>query len=324
MFALYTILAVAVAGVSSPEAPTDQQVQSAVERSIPFIEEKGEWWIEKKECVSCHRVGNMVWSLGDARRRGFDVSDQFVEWVQWAADASLSTNDKDKVVGLLNKEGVAQILFSLDRDAKQADTRKQLTALLLDEQQPDGSWKPGGQLPSQKRPKPETTSVSTMWIALALASEGPDKQSSGTIKRAIESIKPSPPGKSTEWYAVQLLLATARNDQAQRDHFVTELRGQQQADGGWGWLVGDPSDALGTGMAMYALARAGVDRGDPAIKNAQQFLISTQRDDGSWRVQGTKANKKDRVEETAVYWGTTWAALGLMATLPDQPIRPGS
>ncbi|MCA9084810.1 MAG: hypothetical protein KDA81_12175, partial [Planctomycetaceae bacterium] len=58
---------------------------------------------------------------------------------------------------------------------------------------------------------------------------------------------------------------------------------------------------------------------DPSIKHGQQFLVNAQRDDGSWTVQGTKANKKDDVEETAVYWGTTWAALGLMASIPDQP-----
>ncbi|MFG0256000.1 MAG: hypothetical protein ACF787_13055, partial [Rhodopirellula sp. JB053] len=63
------------------------------------------------------------------------------------------------------------------------------------------------------------------------------------------------------------------------------------------------------------------DRGDPSIKHAQQFLVNTQGDDGSWTVQGTKANKKDHVQETAVYRGTTWAAIGLMATLPAHPTQ---
>lgn len=319
MFTASSILALAVVGVLPADAPTNDQVQEAVQRSIPYIQERGAWWIEEKKCVSCHRVNTMVWSLNAARRNGFAVSDNLDEWLKWAVDSSLSTNDKGKVVGLGNKEGVAQLVLSLDRNADQDGSRGELAALLLDGQQPDGSWKPGGQLPSQKRPKSETASVSTMWLTLALVNEGPKEQAAPAVQRAMKFIKQSPPGKSTEWYAVQLLLAAQRNDRTSRDQFVNELRKQQQADGGWGWLVGQKSDALGTGMAMYALARAGVNREDPSIKQAQQFLVSTQGDDGSWTVQGTKAKKKDHVQETAVYWGTTWAALGLMASLPDLP-----
>ena len=40
---------------------------------------------------------------------------------------------------------------------------------ILAKQNKDGSWNPGGQLPSQKRPVPETKQVSTMWTILALA-----------------------------------------------------------------------------------------------------------------------------------------------------------
>ena len=74
------------------------------------------------------------------------------------------------------------------------------------------------------------------------------------------------------------------------------------------WLGLRPADA------RVAVA---VDVDDAMIKRAQRFLIDTQRDDGSWAVQGTKANKKDRIEETAVYWGTTWAVIGLVESLPN-------
>ena len=318
MSALSSML-IAVVGVLPADGPTNDQVQAAVQRSIPYIQEQGSWWIEEKKCVSCHRVGTMIWSLSAARQQGFEVSDKLDDWQSWATEVSLSTNDKGKVVGLGNKEGVAQILLSLHGDADQSDARKKLTALLLDGQQADGSWKPGGQLPSQKRPKPETTSVSTMWLALALISEASDEQVAPAVEQAMTFITESPPGKSTEWYAVQLLLAAWRNDLPSRDQFAEELRTRQQADGGWGWIVGEESDALGTGMAVYALMRAGVDRDDPSILRARQFLVSTQHDDGSWAVRGTKANRKDDVQETAVYWGTTWAALGLIATLHNEP-----
>ena len=108
--------------------------------------------------------------------------------------------------------------------------RQELAALLLDGQQPDGSWKPGGQLPSQKRPILETTTVSTIWLTLALTSAGSMEQVASAVERAMKFIQQSPPGKSTEWYAVRLLLAAQTNDDALRDQLVKELCNQQQTD----------------------------------------------------------------------------------------------
>jgi len=318
MFALGYALTFATVGVLPAGEPTTAQVRETVQRSIPYIQAKGASWIEEQKCVSCHQVNTMVWSLSAARRNSFQVSDNLDDWIKWATDTSLSKNDKGEVVGLGNKEGVAQLLLSLDSDADKCTVRKELTTLLADGQKPDGSWKPGGQLPSQKRPRSETVTVSTMWLALALMTEQASETNTPAVERALSFTEASPPGKSTEWYAVRLLLAVQLEDYELRDRLVKTIREHQQPDGGWGWLVAEDSDALGTGFAIYALLHAGVSSEDASIKRAQQFLINTQRADGSWAVNGTKAGRKDYVEETSVYWGTTWAALGLMAGLPDQ------
>ncbi|QDU10416.1 Prenyltransferase and squalene oxidase repeat protein [Gimesia aquarii] len=307
--------------VFAEDKPKTTQVREAIQRSIPYIEEKGLWWIEKKKCVSCHRVGTMLWSLREAKRNGFKVSEKLDEWFNWATDASLSKNDKGKLVGLGNREGVVQILFSFDPnnlDPGQSETRKKLIALLNEGQQSEGSWKPGGQLPSQKRSKSETMSVTTMWLTLALLVEENNKDTQ-VVERALKYIAASSSGKSVEWYALRLLLAEERKETGLRDQTLNKLLSQQKPDGGWGWIVDEESDALGTGMALYALLRAGLKRQDNAIKRAQQFLISTQRKDGSWPVRGTKEKKKDRVQETAVFWGTTWAVIGLVESLPEEP-----
>lgn len=297
-------------------APTSAQIRKTIQRAIPFVEEKGVNWIEKKDCVSCHRVSTMVWSLSLARAKGFKVSDELDEWIDWSVKKSLAKNDKGKIIGHGNKEGVAQLLLGMGDLS--AAKRGQLVALLPNAQLADGSWKPGGQLPGQKRPLPETSSVSTLWLALALL-ESANVQAAAVAVKAIESVEKSAAGKSTEWYALRLMIAVQSEEKVARAKFIKSLRQQQNADGGWGWMVGEESDALGTGMAMYALQRAGLDHHDATLSRAQQFLIGTQGKNGSWPVRGTKAKKKKSVQETSTYWGTTWAVIALGTGLPQRP-----
>lgn len=317
MSIVFSIVLVTIFGAPTDAPSTENSIREVIQRSIPYIEKQGTNWIETKECVSCHRVNTMVWSLREAGKHGFDVSDELGQWQDWAIESSLSENDEGVIVGTRNQEGVAQLILSLGNEPASAESRQNLMELLKEGQQPSGSWKPDGQLPTQKRPKPETEAVSTMWIASAFLDSATDKQPAPIVDRAIEYITQSKPGKSTEWYTVRLLLAVQQGDENSRDRLIQDLRSQQREDGGWGWIVGDTSDALGTGMAMHALRSAGVSRSDQSITRAQSFLIDTQGDDGSWKVRGTKANTRDHVEETASYWGTTWAVLGLIASLPE-------
>ena len=304
---------------AAPPVPGESntaQVRKTIQQAIPFIEEKGVDWIEDKNCVSCHRVSTMVWSLSLARAKGFTVSDELDKWIDWSVKVSLGKNDKGKIVGHGNKEGVAQLLLGLGD--LPAAKRSKLVALLPNAQRADGSWKPGGQLPGQKRALPETSNVSTMWHTLALRGAANEKTATVAAK-ALKSIRKSAPGKSTEWHALRLLLALQSEDKVERVKFIKSLRRQQNTDGGWGWMIGGKSDALGTGLALYALQRAGVNRTDAALARARKFLLTTQRKDGAWPVHGTKEKKKNSVQKTATYWGTTWAVIALATGLPRQP-----
>jgi len=45
-------------------------------------------------------------------------------------------------------------------------------------------------------------------------------------------------------------------------------------------------------------------------------LIDTQRDDGTWAVRSTLERSRDEVTDTAVYWGSAWAVIGLAEIKP--------
>lgn len=120
----------------------DLSLRQTIERSIPYIELKGQEWIKKNKCVSCHQVNTMIWSLSLAKQKGFMVSEKLESWIDWSVKESLKTNEKEKVVGRLNKEGVAQILFA---DLKIEDSkREKLLDLLALDQKKDGTWDAGG------------------------------------------------------------------------------------------------------------------------------------------------------------------------------------
>lgn len=62
---------------------------------------------------------------------------------------------------------------------------------------------------------------------------------------------------------------------------VKRLLEGQNADGGWGWAKGQPSDADSTALALEALAAAGRNREDPVIKKALAHLKSLQGPTGA-------------------------------------------
>ena len=296
---------------------SEAKMRESIQKSLPYIEERGQWWIRSKKCVSCHRLGNMVWTLSEARKAGFQVSDKLDQWIEYSINRSAEKNDKGKLNGATNKEGVAQLLVAAFSSVESKE-QNQLRSILTKGQQSNGLWRPGGQLPKQKRPSKETTEVASMWIALALQTEDPKSPiAQKLVENTVKTVSQSSARKSVEWYALRALLAKSRMNKKQVSQTTSQLTKMQKDDGGWAWVDGDDSDALATGIAIYALAKTGTKSDHKTIQGGVRFLLSTQTPLGNWKVHGTKANARKRVQETSTYWGTTWAALGLIANLPQ-------
>lgn len=297
------------------------QARETAERAIPYIEKDGTAWIKDRKCLACHYVGYMVWSFREARQRGFDIDQaKLAEWTDWSLSHAVGQG----------AEGPAQVLLARDRSDQDEKTAKLVAALsdaIVKKQEKDGSWKPGGQLPSQKRPISETTQASTMLCVLGLDTlDKPSEQVVEARDKALAWLKATPPnGKdaavSSEWYGLRLAVAKKFGDPAEVAALRDTILAAQQSDGGWGWLWADKSDAFGTGVSLYALAEAGVPSTDPAIERAWKFLIETQTDQGSWIVNGTKKETKDKPHPFSGFWGSTWALLGLSKTLPDAVLK---
>ncbi len=287
-------------------ALSPQEARRAVERSLPYVEKHGVAWIESRKCASCHHVPLLVWSHREALDRGFAVdAKKLDDWTKWSVEFSLTSKTKE---GRRNGGGLdtmAQLILARPAKADGAPYRE-LADLIAGEQKPEGYWEAGGQLPFQRRPKQETHDASTMWVLHSLRSLGREEEP-GRAK-AMAWLKERKPGQSGESLALHLLTAPS-------EPLRKELLARQNGNGGWSWLAGEESDALATGQSLYVLSVSGVEADAEPVRRARDFLVGTQREDGSWHVPSTKPKSKD--VSISSYWGTAWAAIGLLRTLPE-------
>ena len=279
----------------------------SVDRALAYIFDKGEAWIKERKCVSCHMIPHMMWSLSAASQSGHALPpEKAKELTQWSLEDTQSE--------FPGSEGLAQMIL-----AKGGRVRgeERFTAHFVDalqkRQRADGSWGIGGQTPEQKRPRVESIEVTTMWAALALDQELGEK-AKPAVDRAREFISTPRPRHSNEWFAARFLFANRFGEKEVAEKMVDLLRRAQNEDGGWGWLNGMESDAIATGQTLYALSFAPKDKSSKLIARGRAFLQKTQRKDGAWTVKGTLSQHKSEVMPTSVFWGTTWAVIGLCRT----------
>jgi hypothetical protein len=145
------------------------------------------------------------------------------------------------------------------------------------------------------------------------------------VERAAKWLASQTP-ISTEDRSMQLLgLKWANTQNRVRDTRTRELMALQRADGGWSQTPYLSSDAYATGQVLYTLHELGVPSRDPAFRRGVEYLLRTQRDDGSWYVK-SRAMKIQPYFESGFPYGhdqwisstaTAWAAMALSLAAPE-------
>ena len=290
-----------------------RSLKQSIESAIPYIQQNAQVWIDKKKCVSCHQIPFGLWSTQVAKNAGHKIDEElFQKQSKWALEICDSNlNAKTMKRDGAGTDTIYQMLLS-GIAVTEPDTTDSLATLLTTLQEPDGSFKPAGQLPSQKRPVLETTHVSTGWAAIMYNDIG-SKQYQGAADNALKYSMSDFRGDSTEWLAVKSILDHQQQHSKSESAALARLLESQQDDGGWGWDHTNTSDAFATGVALYAISRCdGINQ--TVIEKAREFLIRTQSDDGNWIVPSTKKARNNKPGATSNYWGTCWAVIGLVST----------
>ena len=304
---------------SAPPAkpPSESELRATITKGLGFLAKDGEAWRESKDCNGCHHLPEMLWSHREAKLRGFDVDQKkFDEWLAWADERA-----KNKAPGL---EMLALLKLAMpDRPVPE------LTKMIVADQKPDGSWNPAGQFTSQKRDADaKANSTRIFLLALATLDAAAPEAEDARAKAAAFLAKKDVPA-SIESLVFRSLYARRTGATADADAMRAQILKLQRGDGGWSYVIGENmSDAHATGQVLLALQPDAADaKTAEAIARAQQWLVKTQREDGSWPSDFTRISKGDRsapekaksAKDAAMiytYFGSGWATIGLLQSVP--------
>jgi squalene-hopene/tetraprenyl-beta-curcumene cyclase len=316
---IFLILALGQQGPSQADR-TPQDVRAAIGRSLPFLEREGVAWKETRGCTSCHHVPMMLWTHHEARKHGFSIHEAAVEEAQdWALGQYLGhpkflPTGQDKS---FPKRGPGPGAVYLALGVGTADRKGNRASEALEKlgdhfrsmQEADGSWS----IKQSTPPLVDGDDVATLLILLALDSIKGDETARQARERALRWLERAPRREETQSLVLRTMVAARFGNGEGAQESAARLRDRQHEDGGWGQVAGRASDALATGQALCALAAAGEPCDGRATLRAWKFLLGSQRDDGSWLVKTRTPKGHDQIIS---YYGTGWATIGLMRTLP--------
>lgn len=305
-------------GAAAAQAPTAAAMRPVAERGLAAVEREGLAWWKVRKCNGCHHGGFLLWTHYEAERRGFDVdAGKLQAWTKQAFDFYLAKAKDHRANKNGHVEGMSILLgrpAPATADAEEPPPLKTVADLVALAQHDDGSYKYAGQ--PLHRSDAENVEVTTLWSILTLAPF--DRVAGSYVKQREQSLgwlRKVNAGDSNEAVVLRLLVEHKVGEAAKAKALLEQLQKQQNADGGWSWTKGRPSEAYATGQSLYALGQMGLGENDAAVQRAWAFLASRQKQDGAWDSPTRKPNAKDN--PIAAYWGTAWATLGLVRTLPD-------
>lgn len=309
----------------------ENQARRAVEQGMAFLEKDAIKWRKEHQCSTCHHGTMTVWALSEARSQGYVVaSDTLANVAKWTKERLENINKpRDTRMGwnmvntsALYLEVMAQALPQ--QEVVSADERKSIAGHLLRHQEPDGSWA-WSIAPPQNRAPPhfESDEVVTLLAYLALGSQDPTdvKEKSATREgraKAAAWLAKVSPSNTTQAAGLRLWVMVRAGESLSVQAEIDEYLRRQNKDGGWSQNKGLPSDAYSTGQALYFLSLAGVKNSRPEIQRGVSFLVATQKQDGSWPMtpRAHPGAKPASNPVPIIYFGSAWATLGLMRSVP--------
>jgi squalene-hopene/tetraprenyl-beta-curcumene cyclase len=302
--------------------------REAIDRGLAFVEQDAVKWRKERTCATCHHGAMTVWAMSEAKRQGIDVKPEtFADVVAWTKER-LKDIDKPRDTRLgwsmvnspaLNLAAMAEAIPQ--QDALSAEELRKIAGHLVRHQEAEGQWA-WSAAPVANRPPPffESDEVATVLGLIDMRPHlpaAPQEKSEfrDSYSKAGAWLAKATPTETTQSLAYRLfrdvqLKKSAEDLQPQ----VDRLLARQNQDGGWGQLKDAASDAYATGQALYFLRIAGVPGDREPIQRGVKFLVSTQKEDGSWPMvrRGHEGVTPGPFIIPITYFGSAWGTMGLL------------
>jgi ankyrin repeat protein len=319
----------APSGVEGPDA-----VRAAIERAIPLLQSSARTWFEERPCASCHHQGLGMVAVTLARDRGFRIDQGLLDDQVRRTTPPPAWRDRYLLGEVSINEQIGESYRAVARGVAGAG-RSPLTDLqvhmLAGKQHVSGHWNSYSHRPPLEDTEFTATAITIRALQLFRV-ENRAQEMADRVARARRWLESAGPRASSSEDRAMVLFglrwAGAGVDAIRkaRDSIVAD----QRKDGGWAQVTTRPSDSYATGQALVALNQAaGMPVTDPAYRRGVEFLLQSQRLDGSWLVE-TRRTRQPGLEhfETGFphgkhqfisYAGSASGTLALILSLDGSP-----
>lgn len=316
------VIILPLAALAADETPKTANPSAAIDRALSFLAKDAMAWKEQHNCVSCHHAALIMWAMREAKGRGHVVDEPVLaELTDWMAKSGDGKTGVPRPEGRPKAFNAKAVLFALalQTDPQPSETTKEGIKRMIEtvkgDQLDNGQWHawPDTRPPIFGPSDDTTTTYATLVLLPAAAG---DETAKAARDKAVAWLTTTPSDDDPQSVAMRLVLWQRLGRPAEETQpLIMRITQRQNADGGWSQSTEMASDAWATGQALYALSHAGVKADDPMLARGREFLIKTQREDGSWAMTSrpcppSNAGAKLLMPITGA--GSAWGVLGLV------------
>ena len=310
--------------------------KQAIESALTVLQTGMKTFGERVKCGSCHHQGLGLMAVGNARQRGYAIDgklvDEYLKYLGEEGKASASIihqaqTDRQAAKLALGVDigdfsiAAGYIFSGVAANGIPANPGfAEMATLLAREQAADGHWG----FAFERGPMQSNFFMPTALTLNVLRTYAPTSEPMTERYARAKQWLLTTPAPTDENKAARLMgLKWAGASQEEMQAPLRELLAAQNADGGWALESSNHSDAMTTGIALYALrVGGGVAADDPAIRRGVQYLLQMQDEDGSWYLPKRAmpvnthfdAGSPHGWSQYASFAATCWATMGLIET----------
>lgn len=293
-FTIVNVISLFLLLQSYGEENVSSDINSAVESGLRIVQKAAGNYPKNRDCFSCHHQTLPMLAMREASQAGIKIDEELMsDQVQFIKD--LFEDRLEAIAGGNSLGGrsltAGHLLWSFELGGVEKDNISDaFVSYFLHHQQKDGYWDV-----QTNRPPSEESKIHTSYFAIHFMNRfvrGEDLKN--RVNLAVEKSRPwliaSKPNSQEDFNGKLKAFRTLKVAPEKINTIRQKILNQQNEDGGWSQLSEMGSDAYATGQTLYTLLSETPtsdrdDKFNDAVNKARDYLLRTQKKDGSWFVK---------------------------------------